>query len=92
MESNNTENYDDAISQLSSENEDTIQKRIDLKNKYKNYEENNDDKINVFFKSVENFTKNIGQIRNNLSRNSLTVFENNKIEKNCCDDINCFIY
>ena len=37
MESNNTENYDDAISQLSSENEDTIQKRIDLKNKYKNY-------------------------------------------------------
>ena len=81
MESNNTENYDDAISQLSSENEDTIQKRIDLKNKYKNYDENNDDKINVFFKSGENFTKNIGQIRNNLSRNSLTVFENNKIEK-----------
>ena len=92
MESNNTENYDDAISQLGSENEDTIQKRIDLKNKYKNYDENNDDKINVFFKSGENFTKNIGQIRNNLSRNSLTVFENNKIEKNCCDDINCFIY
>jgi hypothetical protein len=92
MESNNTENYDDAISQLSSENEDTIQKRIDLKNKYKNYDENNDDKINVFFKSGENFTKNIGQIRNNLSRNSLTVIENNKIEKNCYHDINCFIY
>ncbi len=80
--------YEDCVSKIESEKEDNNQKRIDIK-KQNNYYEDNDDNVNIYFKSGDNFKESLNKIKSDIND---TKFDNNEVQKSCCQENKCQIY
>ncbi len=89
MESQSSGMYEDCVSKIESEKDENNQKRIDIKKRNNYYEDSNDDNVNIYFKSGDNFKESLNKIK---SDNNDTKFDNNEVQKSCCQENKCQIY
>ena len=76
MESQSSGMYEDCVSKIESEKEENNQKR-------------NDDNVNIYFKSGDNFKESLNKIKSDIND---TKFDNNEVQKSCCQENKCQIY
>ena len=90
MDSKNSELYEDAVSKVESVIEDSNSNKMKINdiNNINKIENNNNEYI--YFKSSEYYDKDLNN--NNNNQNSQTKFDNNEIQKSCCQTSKCNIY
>ncbi len=89
MDSKNSELYEDAVSKVESVIGDSKSNNMEIKNNNNNFKNENNNNDNIYFKSGEYYDKAL--IHNNTEINP-TKFDNNEIQKSCCQGNKCNIY
>jgi hypothetical protein len=89
MDSKNSEIYEDAASKVESNIDDSKNNNMDIKNQNNNYKNENKNNDNVYFKSGEYYDI---KLNHNNSEINPTKFDNNEIQKSCCQGNKCNIY
>ena len=90
MESKNSELYEDAASKFESAIQEINQKDLNTQNKKNTLNEDNNDNLNLYFKSGDIIQESINN--NKKSEYNSTKFDNNEENNSCCQINKCELF